>query len=206
MGFTYLPKWAFALFILFIFVLTTLFGALGFLLCALVFSAIALVFRRQRKDLMEDSQISGDIVFSPVNGKVVKVEKDIKHDFFSETCTSVRLRVPFWKETGLFFPATSEVEDMQASCASCKDHLVKFKLPSGLEIGLAVGENLLKILPRIVVIPGDRGKQKMNFGHLPFGGEVKVYIPSSLEVLINEKDEVVAGQGVLAGIPKEIKE
>jgi phosphatidylserine decarboxylase len=206
MGFSYLPKWAFGLFIFILLILTMNFGIIGFLSCLVVIAIFALVFRQSKKDLREDSHISGDVVFSPVNGRVVKVEKDIDHEFFGDKNTVVRLKVPFWKELGLFFPATSEIEDVQASCEKCKDHLVKFKLPSGLEIGLAVGENILKILPKIVVIPGDRGKQKMNFGYLPFGGEIKVYIPATLEVLINEKDEVVAGQGILAGIPKEIKE
>lgn len=206
MGLTYLPKWAFVLFTFSLFFFTANLGLIGFAFCTLVFAILILIFRSSRKDLREDSSISDDIILSPVNGRVVKITKSVAHDFFGEDYTCVVVSVPFWKELGLFFPATSEIEDVQASCEKCLDHLVKFKLSSGLEIGLGVGQNMLRILPKIVVLPGDRGKQKMNFGYLPFGGEIKVYIPSSLEVLINEKDEVVAGQGVLAGIPNKREE
>ncbi len=202
MKLTYLPKWAFFLFIFSLVFFTANLGVIGLMLTLLVITFFVLVFRSSSKDLVEDSSISQDIVFSPVNGRVVKVTKNSNHDLFGENFTAVTIQVPFWKELGLFFPATSEVEQVRSSCEKCPDHLVLFKMTSGVEIGLAVGQNILRLLPRIIVLPGDRGKQKMNFGYLPFGGQVKVYIPSSLEVLINEKDEVVAGQGVLAGIPK----
>lgn len=206
MKLTYLPKWAYFLFIFFLIFLTANLGIIGLGFTVLVIIFFVLVFRSSSKDLLEDSSVSEDIVFSPVNGRVVKVSKNTKHDFFGENFTSVTIQVPFWKELGLFFPATSEVEQVRSSCDKCPDHLIMFKMTNGLEIGLAVGQNILRLLPRIVVLPGDRGKQKMNFGYLPFGGQVRVYIPSSLEVLINEKDEVVAGQGVLAGIPKTIED
>jgi phosphatidylserine decarboxylase len=206
MGLTYLPRWAFALFIFSLIILTANLGVIGFILCTLIFAILILVFRSAKKDLREDSGISNDIILSPVNGRVVKITKNVDHDFFGKDYTCVVLSVPFWKQLGLFFPATSEIEDVQASSEKSLDHLVKFKLSSGLEIGLGVGQNILRLLPKIVVLPGDRGKQKMNFGYLPFGGEIKVYVPSTLEVLINIKDEVVAGQGVLAGIPTKLEE
>ncbi|WP_127717690.1 hypothetical protein [Halobacteriovorax sp. HLS] len=206
MKLTYLPKWAYFLFLFFLVFLTANLGIMGLVAAAIVMTFFVLVFRSSSKDLKEDSSVSEDIVFSPVNGKVNKVLKNTSHEFFGENFTSVEIQVPFWKELGLFFPATSEVEQVRSSCEKCPDHLIVFKMTNGLEIGLAVGQNILRLLPRIVVLPGDRGKQKMNFGYLPFGGQVRVYIPSSLEVLINEKDEVVAGQGVLAGIPKKIED
>ena len=206
MGLTYLPKWAFTLFILTLVFLTANLGLIGFFVCIPVFAIFVLIFRSSKKDLREDSNIADDIILSPVNGRVIQITKNIDHIFLGENYTCVVLSVPFWKELGLFFPATSEVDDVQTTTQNSPDNLIRLRLPSGLIIGLGVGQNMLKILPKMVVLPGDKGKQKTNFGYLPFGGEVRVYIPSSLEVLTNLKDEVVAGQGVLAGIPNKLEE
>ena len=181
-----------------------LFGLVGFLLTAVVFAGLFGIFRKQKQDFRDHS--NAKVIVSPVNGRVYKITKNINHDFFGNNMTCVLIQVPFWKEFGLFFPSKSEIHDVQGSSKSSPDHFVKFRLNSGLDIGLAVGQNILRLAPQIMVLPGDRGKQKVNFGFLPMGGEVKVYIPASLEVLINEKDEVVAGQGILAGIPTDIEE
>ncbi|WP_157765595.1 phosphatidylserine decarboxylase [Halobacteriovorax marinus] len=179
-------------------------GVWGFLFAALVYGILFAIFRKQKEDFRKDS--NENVIVSPVNGRVYKIEKNVDHEFFGKDMTSVLIQVPFWKEFGLFFPVKSEIHDVQASCDSCLDHLVKFRLVNGMDIGLAVGQNILRLAPQIMVLPGDRGKQKVNFGFLPMGGEVRVFIPSALEVLINEKDEVVAGQGILAGIPTDIEE
>lgn len=204
MGLTYLPKWIYSLISFVAFLLMLFFGIFGFLFSVLIFAILFGIFRKQKQDFREDS--NDNVIVSPVNGRVYKVSRNIRHDFFGRDMTCVSIQVPFWKEFGLFFPIKSEIHDVQASCPSCPDHLVKFKMASGLSIGLAVGQNILRLAPQIMVLPGDRGKQKVNFGFLPMGGEVKVYIPSTLEVLINEKDEVVAGQGILAGIPTDLEE
>ncbi|OUR98952.1 hypothetical protein A9Q84_05940 [Halobacteriovorax marinus] len=206
MGLTYLPRWTFVAFIFSAIALFALVGIFGLISSILIYSIFLIIFRRVRKDLREDSNSSAGVIFSPVNGRVVKIVKNTEHSFFGKSYTSILIQVPFWKGLGLFFPVTSEIQDVKTSFESCPDHLVKFKLASGLEVGFSVGLNILRLVPQIVVLPGDRGKQKMNFGYLPFGGSVKVYIPSSLEVLINENDEVVAGQGILAGIPSDIEE
>ncbi|PIK14577.1 MAG: hypothetical protein CES88_09565 [Halobacteriovorax sp. JY17] len=180
------------------------FGFLGFLLTVAAFAFLFGIFRKQKQDFRDHS--NDNVIVSPVNGRVYKIYKNVDHDFFGKDMTCVLIQVPFWKEFGLFFPAKAEIHEVQSSRKDCLDHLVKFRLSSGIDIGLAVGQNILRLAPQIVVLPGDRGKQKVNFGFLPMGGEVKVYIPSVLEVLINEKDEVVAGEGILAGIPTDVEE
>lgn len=205
MGLTYLPRWTFVVFIFAAILLFALAGIFGLIFSVLTYLIFLFIFRGAKKDLREDSNSSAGVIFSPVNGKVIKISKNIEHSFFGKRYTSILIHVPFWRGLGLFFPATAEVQDVKTSCEDCVDHLLKFKLASGLEIGFSVGLNILRLVPQIVVLPGDRGKQKMNFGYLPFGGAVRVYIPSSLEVLINENDEVVAGQGILAGIPTDLE-
>ncbi len=204
MGLTYLPRWIYFFISFIALILMLIFGLIGLFVTVVTFAIIFGIFRKQKQDFREDS--NDNVIVSPVNGRVYKIEKEVTHEFFGEDMTCVQIQVPFWKEFGLFFPASSEIHQVQASCEACLDHLVKFRLKSRLDIGLAVGQNILRLAPQIIVLPGDRGRQKVNFGFLPMGGEVKVYIPSALEVLINEKDEVVAGQGILAGIPTDIEE
>ena len=51
--------------------------------------------------------------------------------------------------------------------------------------------------PKLVVIPGDRGKAQVNMGFFGLGGTTVVYLPKEFELTINEGTEVIAGQTIV---------
>ena len=84
MGFTYLPRWTFVVFIFAAIALFALVGILGLLSSILIYSIFLIIFRRVRKDLREDSNSAAGVIFSPVNGKIVKIIKNTEHSFFGK--------------------------------------------------------------------------------------------------------------------------
>ncbi|MDC1174125.1 hypothetical protein OAT67_01920 [Bacteriovoracaceae bacterium] len=185
--------------------------------------AIILFLTRKKKDnYREDDLIKNDMVYSPVNGKVRSITKNVDHKLFGSQLTQVEIVIPFWKETGLFLPMTLEIKDMivekgrerwrwtGSPLPDQKDQLkaglaVSCLSVNGTQLGLQFFKCYLGFWPELRVIPGDRGKVQVNFGFFPFGGTVVLYLPSNYEILIDRNTEMIAGQTIVAGLPEDIE-
>lgn len=160
------------------------------------------------------------VLFSPVNGKIIKIEKSFSHPQFGDQMTRIQIVVPWWKEMGVFLPVTSEVKNMVVNEGSThfryspitditdKNNALFKSLSLILEgvnnerVGLQFIKCPVGAWPEIGIIPGDRGKAQVNIGYFPFGGTTVIYLPDSYELLVEPENEVLAGETLLAGSPE----
>lgn len=185
------------------------------LLTAFIIYGITLfLFRKKKGIFKENPTLAEGVLHSPVHGKVIKINQDKTHPQFGENLIEVLIRIPWHAGYGIYLPYTSEVKDLLA--VKGRDFFRFAKLEgtnivdrAGIRITLSdqkgdeIGLQLIKckagLWPEIKVMPGDRGKRQANIGLLPFGGTLALYIPSKYEILVQEGQEVVAGESLIAG-------
>lgn len=217
---TYLSKFYHFVFLL-LFVFSWMINSL-FLLVIGIFSyvGILLLFRKSTSAYLEDIAFKKGVLFSPVNGRIVNITKNLELPDMEGKWSEVKVIINPWNETGIYLPTKVEIEDF--SLTGRKPHLrylpwskkgkEENKEDEREKLSLTIKdemENLIKMVfvrcyvggrPEIFVMPGDRGKQQANIGHFPFGGTLFLYLPEKYEILIGELDQVVAGETLLAGL------
>ena len=177
----------------------------------LLYLGILLLFRRSKSSYQEETAFKRGVIFSPVNGKVKHILKNKNNDGLTE----IKMIIHPWHETGIYLPISSEIQDFLLSGTKSLFRYSKKSLIddhnelSKLSLILRnVDSDLIRMdfikcivgsLPEIFVMPGDRGKQQANIGHFPLGGTLLLYLPDKYEILINEFEQVVAGETLLAG-------
>lgn len=213
---TYLPFrfhvwfWVIALFLMIF-----LSGAFFFLFF-IIHVALILIFRKFNHFLKEDKGKRDEVLFSPVNGTVTSIRKNINHDVFGSSLSEIRIVIPWWKEFGINLPKTAEVKDLIYKAGKPNFRYrwpkpISFggEIPPGyylqLEtiqdgtLGLHFTNCPLGMSPHIYVMPGDRGKNVANIGYFPFGGTLHFYFPENFEILVQEGQSVESGETLIAG-------
>lgn len=214
MKYFYLSRWIH----LVVFFVLTFFWMVGLpLLLLLVFFAYCLflfIFRKKRGVFKENPSITDGVLYSPVQGKVIQITPNSSHPSIGEGLTEIVVKIPWHVEYGVYLPFTSEVKDLFVvkgrdffRLSKLKD--IKFSDRAGVMLALEnqkgdeIGLQLIKctagLWPEIKVMPGDRGKRQANIGLLPFGGTLVLYIPSKYEILVQDGQDVIAGESLIAG-------
>jgi hypothetical protein len=182
-----------------------------------IYTCVLLLFRRSTSSYQEETAFKKGVIFSPVNGRILGISKNIKLDGQEELLTEVSMIIHPWNETGIYLPTSSEIQDYFLSGNKGlfrylkKNSLSRHQLElNKLSLTLcSIDADLIRMdflrcimgsLPEIFVMPGDRGKQQANIGHFPLGGTVLLYLPDKYEILINEKDQIAAGETLIAGV------
>lgn len=155
------------------------------------------------------------MVYAPANGRVISVRENVNHIVFGNDLREIQIGIPWWSEPGLYLPAKSEIKDFQSKEGKSFFRFAAEPLPdqtnmlvAGICLSLAtaqkqiIGMQFVKCLlgqwPELVVMPGDRGKERANIGFFPFGGTVLIFLPKNYDMLINKDNEVIAGETVIA--------
>lgn len=179
--------------------LTALFFYLGWWplgLVSLVLYAALVALARKRPTTFHDEQVLGQgLVFSPVTAAVSSIRSHVNHPVFGPDQIEIELKLPFWKEWGLFFPASAEVID---TIGKKQDVYVTLLRPDGRRLGLELSGRRFWGGVSLNLLPGDRGRSAAPFGHLSFGGRVLLYLTENCEILVQVNEQVVAGQTALA--------
>lgn len=186
-------------------------------LFGLVYLIIYFVLRRDTNYFRDDPMIMTGVIYAPANGVVVHVEENVNHSFFGEGLTEIQIRIPWWKEMGVFLPISAEVKDLRIfkgksffrfGCYAQKAGIANY---SGLgmildtkvtHVGLSLVRCPLGLWPEVSVMPGDRGSRRVNFGFLPFGGTLLLYLPKKYEILVKKNDATQAKETILAVLPE----
>lgn len=192
-----------------------LFGLWSLFLIIVIFYALTLaIFRRSKLINFQESEVEEGALFSPVNGKVVSIERDIDHPFFGESMIAIRILINPWNEYGIYLPTTSEVKEVHLEKSEeffryKRDFPQKEETPNGLCISLlnkkldTYGIQFIKCSfggdAEVGVLPGDRGKLRANIGYMPFGGTALLYIPENYKIMISKSDILVAGVSIIGG-------
>lgn len=201
------------------FIILWLTGFLKTLLGAfLVYLFLYAVLRRNRNDFRDDHVITKGLIFSPANGKIIHIEYNVSHGVYGDQLTEIQILVPWWKEMGIYMPLSAEVKTLLVLKGHSffrytkSEEITGSKEGKGVSLSLdnrgeSVGITFLKcklgLWPELIVIPGDRGGRRVNIGYFPFGGTVMLYLPKKYEILIKSKDEVLAGESILAVVTEQ---
>jgi hypothetical protein len=164
-----------------------------------------------------DTAFKKGVIFSAVNGTVIQVRKNILLNPEQAGLTEIKIIINPWNETGIYLPISSEVQDFFLSGEKGyfrygqknNDKIYHNDLDK-LSLTLrSIDSDLIRMdfircimgsLPEIFVMPGDRGKQQANIGHFPLGGTLLLYLPDKYEILIHNKDKIIAGETLIAGV------
>jgi phosphatidylserine decarboxylase len=142
-------------------------------------------------------------VFAPVSGKVEKIN--------NEGRKYILFKIGLLNEEGIYLPFTCEIKNL-----SFHSDFSSFRFSSPKDISDEKG-TVLELsdkkkrsismqfvrfvsgkLPELIVLPGDRGRRQVNIGYFPFGGYVKLLLPSESEIVVKEGDKVVATEAIVA--------
>jgi phosphatidylserine decarboxylase len=182
-----------------------------------IYLAVYFILRKHKNNFRDDPMVTKGVVFSPCNGKIIHVEKNISHVSFGDNLIEVQIMIPWWKEMGIFMPITSEVKTITVHKGRSffrffkAAELVGTSIGKGLSIalfsfqgekfGMTLYKCRLGLWPDIILMPGDKGSRRVNIGYLPFGGTLLLYLPENYEILVKENNQVVAGESILAILP-----
>lgn len=186
-----------------------------FFITLLIFSGFLFFSRRLPPSYQEDSDLKAGILFSPVNGKVIKVNQGIDHPTIGNNLQEVVIVSNWVREQGIYFPVRSEIIDINYVPTKGKFRYViknffekgQERLPSLSIILRSIDSTLYGMdfykcptgmWPKVRVIPGDRGKAQVNLGFFGLGGTTAMYVPGEYEVCVKEGLDLIAGQSIIA--------
>jgi hypothetical protein len=186
----------------------------------LVVATPVLVFMlfRKKQPMFPLSDFREGTLLAPCHGVVESVRSKVKHPVWGGSLQEISFIVPHFEESGLYFPITGEVRDVLvqegppicryrsfresgASPATAgriyRSILVQIK-GNSIKVGIHLVKCCFGFLPRPWVFPGDKGMLGANFGFLPLGGSVFMYLPSDVKVLVNVGQKVHGGETAVA--------
>jgi uncharacterized membrane protein len=182
----------------------------------LAYIILYLSLRKDRNDFRDDPVVTKGVIFAPANGKIVHIEHNVSHGMYGDQMVEIQIMIPWWKETGVSLPLSSEIRTLlvlkgqsffryhkAVEVIGTKEGKgVALALDNrGETVGLTFFKCKLGLWPELMVMPGDRGGRRVNIGFFPFGGTVMLYLPKKYEILMKINDEVNAGESILAVIP-----
>lgn len=183
----------------------------------LVTSLILFIFRRSLITYQDTLRNDGEIYLSPTHGMVESVRHHVTILDYPTPCHEIRISISFWDQKGLYLPTAGEVSYLKAN----KGKRLHRNSPTEVFYGpveelsrtdfVLTSKNQTRTLlrfidcstgkrPAIWLKSGDRGRGAACFGYYPFGGSLLIYVPSSSDVLVYEKERVTPGQTVIAAI------
>ena len=221
---SFIPKKMKVLFFLLAFVLFLAGLTSGYIIVLGVYFLLYFYFRKKESLFLENGKNSKTIIYSPISGKVLEINKEFNHPFLGEDFVQLRLVLPFWNELGIMAPFSSEVKNLKRIGGESLFRWGKSELPiavngnidfaydnkfysfedkKGKEIGIEFVKCKLGFRAKIWVLPGDRVKARAHMGYFPFGGTVFLYLPKYFVILVNKNESLVSGETIIAGIPDQ---
>jgi hypothetical protein len=220
---TYLGKSHHLLIILILWILFSL-GLLWYGLGLLLLYAIVLVLFRKKKTVYKETapMNAEKVIYSPINGSVVSISKNVDHPHFGENLNEIRILIPWWSEYGIYMPVSGEIDNLIKNSgpshfrysrklpSQTKDklldgHSLSFKGISGEEVGVQMVRCGLGLAPELWVLPGDRGKKQANIGKYPLGGTVLLYLPENYEIICHVGDGLKASDSVIGAFSETVE-
>lgn len=218
MALTYLPRFTHFLFWLGLFLSWVLSLTSLFMILIITYASCFALFRRSNRDILDGPAFSNEVLFSPINGKVISIRRAVDHAYFGKDMNEIRIASSWFNEMGIYLPFSSEVKDINVRKGNTffryrkieffqKDQMIdslSLTLENDKEDSLGVQFVKCKFgaWPEVALMPGDRGIRHANIGYFPFGGTVICYVPNNYEVLVEVGGTVKACESLIAGLPK----
>lgn len=188
-----------------------------FFVFGLIYLGVYIVLRRDNNHFRDDPTITKGVLFSPCNGTIINIVDKVNHPFFGDELIEIQICIPWWKEMGVFLPVSSEIKDLRIFKGKSFFRYGNYALSAGMAnnsglgivfdtkehlVGLSLVRCPFGLWPEVTVMPGDRGSRRVNFGFLPFGGTLLLYLPKKYEILVKNNELVQAKETILAVLPE----
>jgi phosphatidylserine decarboxylase len=168
------------------------------ILWLLVFGIFLALFRKNKVNFKNTLSNSTDILLSPVGGKVTAINDDR---------TIIEIKVPITGPYGLYMPFSAQVgmfekfkEEDNKFTKNIKRYSVVLRSKLGATAALELISSSIATEVHVWVKTGDKARSRANFGYMPFGGKIKINLPTDSNILISVGDNIIAGSTILAGI------
>lgn len=184
-------------YVIFIIVLLFLYSSarLEFFLLLILGSAIHFLFRKNIPRPPTDE--TKENVLSPVNGSIVKIDREASHPVLGSNLTRIEIAIPWWAEGGIFMPLSAKIDEVTTKRAGketsliLKDEKEIDKKTIALQVGVVI------FTPEIPVMSGDRALATANIGHIIGSGIANIFLGSNYNIFVQNNDEIFAGETIL---------
>lgn len=173
----------------------------------ILLSLVIFIFRQNRINLLDNTIQGIDLIVSPLNGVVRQIIKE-------GNTTHILFKLSYFQEIGLYTPVDSEVAEvkkqrgpsffrwgnfskLKSNFESHYQFVVDLKTNSNLVVQLRIFKCLFGLKPSLSILGGDKTQKGARIGFIPFGGSILLSLPSEVEFLIKENDQVVAGETLI---------
>lgn len=186
-----------------IFCVLLLFGGLAPVLVFVVFFILLLLrrywYRVQLIPFQQESFLAQNILFSPVCGKVKKIQEN------SESTGQKKIEIsclwPLYHQ-GIYAPINGEVIERSGKASKFlkkvfEERSYTLKTSMGLNYKLAFKDFIPFVSSELFIRPGDRVKTFGFLGVMPFGGKVTVTLPDDFDLRIKKGDQIEGGKSVI---------
>ncbi len=184
---------------------------LGFLIFLVIFLGILYFFRVPKRKYIADEQV----LFSPADGKVIKVEETIEDEYFKKPMQHLSIfmspldvhlnrypsdgKIIYYRyHPGKYFvawhPKSSKLNERTS---------IVFETKTGIQY---LVRQIAGMLARRIVCYASEGKEVKQcdeLGFIKFGSRLDLFLPQELQVLVKPGDLVKGGVSKLAMIRKE---
>jgi phosphatidylserine decarboxylase len=188
----------------------------SFVLWLFAYTLLLFLLRKRGSHASEIQNTEMSQFFSPVNGKVFSIEKNIELDNFEGHFHKLRFLINPINEWGIYLPFRGEIEEVRKNRGKSIGRFENKSLSfnnndlDSVKILLKSANNHICIFnivkcvvgfyPRVWIESGDRGKTSSCVGFVPFGGTVEVYLSNEFRLDLEVGDKVRAGSSILARI------
>lgn len=181
---------------------------------------VLFLFRRSDPEFKETRRGEGEMLLSPVNGKIMSIKK-IYQDGEIHFDQEIIIRTFLRDSWGVYLPFKGEMmtlKQQEGESIPLKDteknfspegmrtlNMTKLELSTEQEMSTSIslfpfwGERS----PRIWMKSGDRGLGAACLGFMPWGGFCRLLMPGTAEILAISNEKVEAGQTVLAVLKRD---
>ncbi|WP_419655230.1 Psd: phosphatidylserine decarboxylase proenzyme, subunit alpha + beta [Desulfosarcina variabilis str. Montpellier] len=150
-----------------------------------------------------------DIIVSPADGKVIKVEKIDTTPYFEGACTRISVFMSIFnvhvnraphegtiREVN-YFPGKFFSANLDKASAENEHNALLLESPSGKRLGCVQIAGLIARRIICAVQAGDSINRGQRFGMICFGSRLDIYLPQETKIHVTVGDRVQAGSSIL---------
>lgn len=183
-------------------------GLLANLIWYLIFAAVVFCFRQKKLKHKDNPIQAEELLVSPLNGKVVKIQ-------VNDEGTQITIVQPWFREIGLYIPLDCDVinvlkirgssffrysnlEKLRAQGKTYYEYFMELQTKNKKFVKLRMFKCFAGLKPSLSVLGGDRGKTGARYGFFPFGGTMVMIFGHGSDILVRENENVIAGETLIA--------
>lgn len=183
-------------------------GLLANLIWYLILAGIIFCFRQKKLKYKDNTIQAGELLVAPLNGKIARIQ-------VNDEGTQITIVQPWFREIGLYLPMDcevtnvlkirgssffrySELSKLKGLGKTYYEYFMELQTKNKKFVKLRMFKCFAGLKPSLSVLGGDRGKTGARYGFFPFGGTMIMIFGNGSDILVNENDNVIAGETLIA--------